>query len=386
MAEWLGFLTPLDEVIGALLLLVLGYQLWFYGRYLAGVNRQHRKDKKAVATSLEQPKKGVSVVVCARNEARNLETFLPLLLQQDYPEYEVIVVDDESEDDTRDVVERLMLRYKHLHLTFVPLGTRVSSTKKLALTLAAKASKYDYLLLTDADCYPQSEHWIEQMMRGFEGGKEVVLGFGAYEQRKSLLNKMIAYDTLFNGLQYLGLALAHRPYMGVGRNLAYSKTMFFRQKGFAGLLDRKAGDDDLFVAKVANSHNTQVVVTPESLTWSLPKTSFKQWWQQKRRHLSVSPYYKPINKFRLTMEPLTRGLFYALLIVAGVAGGPVLWIGAAAAFLIRWTVQLSILNRSARAWGMRPFGVSALLFDLFLPLNNLVLLLYNASHRQQNYW
>ena len=336
---------------------------------------------------------GVSVILCAHNEGYNLSQFLPALLTQDYPLYEVIVVDDGSEDDTRAVVESFMAQDAKLHMTFVPCGARVRSTKKLALTLGAKAAQYDLLLLTDADCVPESAHWISEMVKGFgnvQGGnvqstKDIVLGFGAYFAEEGHINRLVRYDTLFNGLHYLGAALCGHPYMGVGRNLAYRKSLFFETGGFTRLMDTRAGDDDLFVNHVATRTNTSVAVSRESYTWSVSKKTFKEWWQQKRRHLSVSPAYRPVTKFRLTIEPLTRGLFYLALMVViayslyplpcGEGRGEVLYM-ALLLFLIRWVMQTAVLNVSARRMGLKRFNMfSVLWFDIVLPLVNLWMLI-----------
>jgi len=254
----------------------------------------------------------VSVIVCARNEADNLRHYLQALTCQKYPEFEVIVVNDGSEDDTQLVLEQSAKLFHNLRLTFVPHDAWVRSSKKLALTLAAKAAKYDYLLLTDADCRPESPRWIEEMMRGFSNPEtEVVLGYSGYFSENSFVNRLIQYDTVFSALTYLGHALSRHPYMGVGRNLAYKKETFFRHNGFAGTLSQRAGDDDLFVNKIANRHNTEVVLTPDSYTWSVPKRTFAEWRIQKYRHLSVAPSYRLSTRLRLTAEPLIRGLWYA---------------------------------------------------------------------------
>ena len=328
---------------------------------------------------------GVSVILCAHNESYNLSQYLQSLLTQDYPEYEVIVVDDGSEDDTRAVIERYMTRDPRLHMTFVPYGARVGSTKKLALTLAAKAAQYDYLLLTDADCRPESNQWIREMMKGFSNSTSIVLGFGAYFYDKGHLNRLVRFDTLFNGLHYLGAALCGHPYMGVGRNLAYRKDFFFESGGFTHLMANRAGDDDLFVNHVANRENTAVVVSRDSIVWSPAKTTMREWWQQKRRHLSVSPSYRRATQFRLTLEPLSRGLFYALVL------GIVIWqailnnfqlstfnlqlLIALGLFLTRWILQTAILNVSAKRMGLHRFNMFTVLwFDIALPLVNLLML------------
>lgn len=385
-------------VLGALLLCTF-FQLYFYARYLAAPARKMRKDKKNAQSVNDRMVNipGVTVVLCAHNESYNISHYLQALLTQDYPEYEVIVVDDGSEDETRAVLESYMALESRLRMTFVPQGARVGSTKKLGLTLAAKAAKYDYLLLTDADCVPESNQWIREMIKPLlstpEGmGKEVALGFSPYYMEKGHLNRLVRYDTLFNGLHYMGAALCGHPYMGVGRNLAYRKSLFFESGGFTHLMTSMAGDDDLFVNHVATKANTAVVLSREAYTWSLAKTTMKEWWQQKRRHVSVSPLYRWGTKFRLALEPLSRGLFYAL-VIGMIAYSlpltayriPVSLIAAVGLFLIRWWVQTSVINASAHRMGLHRFSMwSVLWFDIVLPLVNLWMLC--VPKRKKKIW
>lgn len=384
----------IDYVLTGALLLLFFAQVYWYARYLCAPARKMRRDKKCHITNdqcqITNDAPGVSVIIAAHNEGFNLSHYLPVLLTQDYPTYEVIIVDDGSEDNTREVVERYMTRDPRVHMTFVPYGARVRSTKKLALTLAAKSAQYDYLLLTDADCCPESNRWISEMMEGFlaperecRTSKDIVLGFGAYFYEKGHINRLVRYDTLFNGLHYLGAALCGHPYMGVGRNLAYRKSLFFGSGGFTHLMDNKAGDDDLFVNHTATRDNTAVELRREAFTWSIAKSTFKEWWQQKRRHLSVSPAYRNATKWRLGFEPLTRGLFYAMTI--GIVAYQlsinnyqlsIPLLAAVGLFLIRWIMQTAMLNVSARRMGLHTFNMfSVLWFDIALPLVSLYMLI-----------
>lgn len=388
-------ISLLEEVLLGSLGVLFIAQMYFYIRYMAAPMRKLRRDKKSQLSTVNSQfsTPPVSVILCAHNESDNLSHYLQALLSQDYPTYEVIVVDDGSEDSTRQVVESYLTHDPRLRMTFVPYGARVGSTKKLALTLAAKAAKYDYLLLTDADCVPESSHWISEMMSGFETSdirhqtSDIVLGLSPYFETSGHVNRLVRYDTLFNGLHYLGAALCGHPYMGVGRNLAYRKDLFFESGGFTHLMTNKAGDDDLFINHVATRQNTAVVVSPDSYTWSPAKTTLKAWWQQKRRHLSVSPDYKPVTRFRLTLEPLTRGLFYMTLIgiiTYQLITGNVFQLStfnfqlviALGLFLLRWIIQTVIINVSARRMGLRQFSMFTILwFDIVLPLINLWMLI-----------
>lgn len=383
-----SWLSHTDLILLAALAVVALYQCYFYLHYLLGVNRWVRKQRSLEPVEESHLPK-VSVIVCARNEQHNLQTYLHALLRQDYPAYEVIVVNDGSQDDTQQVLEQYALQHPNLYLTFVPCDARVMSSKKLALTIGIKAARYEHVLLTDADCRPESRFWIRSMMQAFvQGGEdiEVVLGFGAYFEQKTVLSSLISYDTLFNGLQYLGMAAAKHPYMGVGRNLAYKKGTFFRNEGFRGFLNERSGDDDLFVNKVATGQNTAIVCSPESITWSPPKTTWYEWLHQKRRHLSVSNHYKMGSKMRLTIEPLSRALFYLLLIAVALMGGGMAIGIAYALWWLRLVMQLSVINISAYRLGVRLFGIEIVVYDIVLPLITLWILFSQRFRKQPIYW
>jgi len=355
---------------------------------MTGVARWQRKHSaQPPVADVDLPK--VSVIVCARNEQTNLSDYLHALLAQDYPCYEVIVVNDGSEDNTQQVLEQYAQQYNNLYVTFVPREARVLSSKKLALTIGIKAAHYDYLLLTDADCRPESRQWIREMMSAFvRGGEqtEVVLGYGAYFEKNTWLSSIINYDTLFIALQYMGMAAARHPYMGVGRNLAYKKDTFFQHDGFRGMLNERSGDDDLFVNKVTNRGNTVIVGSRESITWSPPKMTWQEWIHQKRRHLSVSHHYKTNSKLRLGLEPMTRGLLYALLIAVSIWGSGMAIGIAYGLWWLRLIMQMSVINTTAYRLGGRLFGIEIVAYDIVLPLISLWILATQRLHKRPIYW
>ena len=350
------------------------HQLYFYIRYIGGILRCRRKRNKGEIVFADK-KPPVSVLICAKNEEGNLLKNLPLVLEQDYPDFEVIVVNDSSTDETTAVLGRFKEKYSHLRTTFVPIGTKNISTKKLGLTLAVKASKNDLLLFTDADCVPADKHWIAKMVRNFHAKTDIVLGYGAYTEEKTLLNRLITYDTLFIGLQYMGMAVAGKPYMGVGRNLAYTKEMFWSHNGFVSSAHLISGDDDLLINKASNRTNTKVEISLKSITLSEPNRKFSKWFYQKLRHLSVSNNYTYKSKFRLVSEPITRGFFYGLFIALLFVGN-IITIGATALlFIARFITQMLIINKSSKHFGGRKYIALLPVFDIFLPLLNAYILL-----------
>ena len=256
----------------------------------------------------------VSVVVCGYNEAENLKRLLPLLLNQEYARFEIVVVNDQSTDNTKFVFKEWDWHPK-LKVVTIDEHVKKGFGKKFALTLGIKAAQYDHLLLTDADCYPKDKQWISSMVQYFCHRKEIVLGYGGYEKHSGLLNKLVRFDTFQVALQYLSYALIGQSYMGVGRNLAYKKSLFFDNKGFASHIHIPSGDDDLFIREVATSKNVAIAVHCSSQTLSEPKTTWSAWVRQKTRHLSTSGHYTFSHKFFLGFWVFSQALFWTLGIV-----------------------------------------------------------------------
>jgi cellulose synthase/poly-beta-1,6-N-acetylglucosamine synthase-like glycosyltransferase len=262
------------------------------------------------------PYEGVSVIVVARNEHDNLIHLLPILLEQNYPvEYEVIVANDNSTDDTFWLLKTAAQAFDHLKVVTVNHTPAGIHPKKYAITLAVKAARYEKLILTDADCRPSSSNWLASIASRFND-KQIVLGYSPYMIRSGFLNRLIRYETLYTAMQYLSSALWGHPYMGVGRNLAYTKNLFLNNKGFHKFQRVVGGDDDLFINSVATAQNTTVAIGTDTLVHSLPKTTWREWWQQKRRHLSVGKYYHWKDRLWLGLNAIL-GMITHLLIWGG---------------------------------------------------------------------
>lgn len=257
----------------------------------------------------------VSVIVAAHNETENLAELLPMLLNQDYPEYEILLVNDRSEDDTEFYLNQLERQYSNFRVVTVKKTPDYLNPKKYALTLGVRAAKYEHLLFTDADCRPYSASWIDKMQSGYTAGVDVVLGYSPYAQFKGFLNHLIRFETLLSAIQYLSQANKGRAYMGVGRNLSYTKKCFFRNKGFAAHIKTLGGDDDLFIKDAANNSRINIVIDKEGQTSSIPKKTFREWLVQKRRHMSVGGKYKASDRRKIGAFVISNILFYALSIL-----------------------------------------------------------------------
>lgn len=289
----------------------------------------------------KSPLPRLSVIICARNEEENLRKNLPHILQQDYPEFEVILVNDFSEDETKWLLRDLCAQHPNLKVVEIAEHVRLKHGKKFAVTLGIKAAQHEHLVFTDADCIPQSEQWLRHIGSSFSGGEEIVLGYSPYIKKSGLLNALIRFETFHTALSYLSYALRGNAYMGVGRNLAYTKSLFFRGKGFAAHMHIASGDDDLFVNQNATPHNTVICIHPEAHVWSEPKTTFSAYARQKTRHAGASKAYRPAHRRMLALQLISAFLFYLFAIVT-VAAYPQYWYIVVGMYLVRLLLQLFI--------------------------------------------
>ena len=291
----------------------------------------------------------ITVIVCAKNEEENVANFIPLLAEQNYPDFEIVLIDDASSDSTLDIFEGFEKQYPNIRLVKVENNEAFWGNKKYALTLGIKAARKEYLLFTDADCYPTSKEWITAMSSQFTMQKTIVLGYGKYEKiPNSFLNKIIRFETLVTAIQYFSWAKIGLPYMGVGRNLAYKKEEFFNVNGFIDHMQIRSGDDDLFVNQAAKAKNTTIAYTLDSFTLSKPKTTYKEWLTQKRRHIATANYYKAFDKLQLGAFYFSQLLFILLPIIL-------------LAFQFQWILVLSLMAlRYLMAWIVVGFAAGKL--------------------------
>ncbi len=346
--------------------------------YLVLYNRIGRRNRKAQRNELHftQELPPLSVIICARDEAENLRRNLPAILTQDYPEFEVIVINDGEKNESEDYLLQLEEQYRNLYHSFVPDSSRYISRKKLAVTLGIRASRYDWLVLTEANCQPQSNQWLRLLARNFTPHTEVVLGYSGYERGKGWLRRCCAFDGLFNTMRYLGFALGGHPYMGIGRNLAYRKQLFYDQKGFSAHLNLRRGDDDLFVNQVAHGENTRVETDPEAIVRMQPIYRGKDWREEKIGYASTARQYKGLQRWLAGLETFSRLLFYAAWLSMTVMGilnfhWMVAGIGVLL-FLLRFAVQAIVINTTAQSLNEKyRYRLTLPLFDLLQPLQSL---------------
>jgi biofilm PGA synthesis N-glycosyltransferase PgaC len=256
----------------------------------------------------------LTVIICARNEALNLQENLPAILSQQYPDFEVIVVNDRSWDGTKDVLEAFATADARVKIVSVADGGKFIAGKKFAVTMGIKAAKHEWLVFTDADCMPVSDQWLLGMQQPAAPEKEILLGYSPYTRARGLLNALIRFETFFTAVNYLSFAIKGMPYMGVGRNMAYKKELFFKNRGFAAHMHIPSGDDDLFVNANANRRNTSIQLHPLTFVHTTPKKTWGEYLKQKKRHFGAGKMYKAKHKFILSSQIIIQFAFYALLI------------------------------------------------------------------------
>ena len=320
----------------AIIVIQVFYYSYFFLR-LAGFKQRTKEN------TVEHP---VSVVICARDEAHNLVKNLPGVLVQNYKTtHEVVLVNDNSSDESKYVIDEFKRSFKNLNMVELTQEAIMITGKKFPLSMGIKSAKYEIVLLTDADCVPASEYWIQKMQDTYSDDIEIVLGYGAYHKQPGLLNKLIRFETFHTALQYLSYAIAGTPYMGVGRNLSYKKNVFLRNKGFSSINQIPSGDDDLFINQVANSTNTAISIDPDTFTLSDSKKTWNEWLSQKYRHYTTSKYYQPKHKFLLGLYSLSLFLLYPFLAISMLFFN---WWIALAVFGVRFILQAFVYFKTMK--------------------------------------
>jgi cellulose synthase/poly-beta-1,6-N-acetylglucosamine synthase-like glycosyltransferase len=277
---------------------VAAIQIVYWIAFMAALGR--KKEPRQSDGSLP-----ISVVICAHDEEENLRRLIPVLLAQDYPKFEVVIVNDRSNDNTFDMLLEETGKDHRLRMVHVSHAPPHVNGKKYGLTLGIKAAQYEWILLTDADCQPKNERWLRAMSAGFEQDKKFVLSYSPYYREPGFLNTFIRYESVITAIQYLSFALMGNPYMGIGRNMAYRKSLFLEVKGFNNFLNVTGGDDDLFVNQHARGKETVVALGEDTLVYSIPKRTWGSFFRQKLRHLSVGKLYRFKHRFLLGLFVLT---------------------------------------------------------------------------------
>ena len=368
-------------------ILLFGIQIFYYSVFYRKILSFLKRLKKGeVNYAADNP--SVSVIICSMNNSENLKRCLPTILEQDYPNFEVIIVNDSFTVECQSLVNEYQKKYANLYSTYIPEGAKFLSRKKLAITVAAKAAKNDILLFTEPNCYLEDKHWISGMMRNFTPDTGITLGYCRYERVAGYTNRLASFDNLFSAMQYLGYAVDHRPYKAVGLNLAYRKKIFFENKGFAKYLFLQIGEDDLFINEIAGKESTRIELSPESI----PTCRFLRynWKMKKMNDALTSKFYPKSVSWLFGFETFTRYLFYALFLgIAALSCLKVfLWTLAVIAgifFGIRFYIQLSVINKTASKLKEQKFYMSVLYFDLILPVINVYYKLFRKFGGKKDY-
>jgi biofilm PGA synthesis N-glycosyltransferase PgaC len=323
--------------------------------------------------SRSAPSLMLSVIVCARNEAANLARYLPAVLGQRYDGFEVVVVDDASTDDTPTLLRTLAAA--HPQLRAIRIDAKTHGGKKQALAAGVAAARYDHIVVTDADCEPASPYWLSHLAAAFaaDPAVEIVLGVAPLCRTPGLLAGWARFETAFTAIQYAALTASGRPYMGVGRNLAWTRDVYARAGGFVRHLDRLSGDDDLLVNAAARPGRVAVCLEPAAFVYSAAPPTWPAWWRQKRRHLGAARVYRLSDRLLLGTLALSHTVHYglaAILLLTQFGTVPVL-MAYAGRLAVVWALYARILPRlgAADLALAAPFydGLLAVWYGAFVP-------------------
>mgnify|MGYP000014424695 FL=1 len=331
----------------------------------------------------EQEEIPLSIIIASRNDGKALEENLEFVLNQRYSKFEVIVVNNNSVDHSKQVLSELEKKHHHLKIVEFNNSKHIRPGKKLPLTIGIKAAKNEHLILTDADCRPASQLWLKKMAQGFSNKDDVILGYGPYLKANGILNRIIRFDTAWIGVNYLSFTLSKIPYMGVGRNLAYTKEAYHAVDGFKSHYSLASGDDDLFVQEVAKKSTLGIQIDTDSFCYSPSKKTWSSWIKQKSRHYTTSSKYGFIKKLLLAIYPISLILAWFSFVSLVIVGDSLfIFITIMSMFyLIKWWIQ----GRCLLKLNERKFALLFPFWDIFYAVLSPLIFLFGKTKRNNNW-
>ena len=327
--------------------------------------------KRKKRPKLDEELEPVSVVICARNAYEYLTELIPALLSQDYPDFEIVVVNDCSDDETEEYLKEITRQEPRVKPVQMKQHLNFFYGKKFPLSMGIKSAQNDLIILTECSCMPTNDKWLRSVVNCYGNNTEVVIGYSPYVQKKGLLNKLIRFDALQQGLLYLSSTLAGHPYMGIGKNLSYRKELFFRNKGFISHYTTSVGDDDLFINQVAKKRNTEALIDAENTIQATPTQSFRLWMHQKSSRYSTISKYNTRARLMLSLFYVSQILFYTTFIALlclkpafSIASSTVSYIPILVFFfLLRFGSQLFIYNKASKRLGEKGLLPGLIVYD-----------------------
>ena len=329
--------------------------------------------KRNARPKLDEELEPASIVLCARDAYEYLTELIPVLLNQDYPDFEIVVVNDCSDDETEEYLKDLERREPRVKPVQLKQHLNFFNGKKFPLSMGIKSAQNDLIVLTDFNCMPVNDQWLRSVVNRYNHQTEIVIGYSPYVQKKGSLNHLMRFDALQNGLLYLSAALNHHAYMGIGKNLSYRKELFYRNQGFISHYTTTVGEDDLFINKVSTKKNTEVLIDAENGILTTPTSSFKLWMRQKSSRYSTVSKYDGRSRLMLSLFYGSQLLFYASFItLIALCAKPAFVITGGAAFyipilvfffLLRFGSQMIIYHKASKRLGEKGLLPGLIVYD-----------------------
>ncbi|MDY5969739.1 MAG: glycosyltransferase [Bacteroidales bacterium] len=354
--------------MAAFVYLALYYALF----YFRVARKQAKAEQKGMSETLLGGMPKVSIVIVAHNEAAFLKESMPYLLEQDYPNYEVVVVDYMSKDDTRFVLKVCSENYQSLKPVYFPEDVNMFQGKTYPLSIGIKSASGDIILLTEADCVPRGFSWVSAMVKRYAARQvQMVMGYGGVKQSKGLLNVLQQYDNVSDAVSWMGYQMLGMPYSGTGRNLSFRRDFFFQQGSFIKQYTMPYGADDLFVNQNATKYNTSLCLNSESFVLTDAATTLAIWIKRRKARYGTRKHYPFYQKMLLAMRPLSVVLLYAAGALLATENFPWQYLMLAWVLLMAW--QVFALSQVTKHFEVRKIHFFAPLLEIYFTVANTIL-------------
>ncbi|MCR5820819.1 MAG: glycosyltransferase [Bacteroidaceae bacterium] len=268
----------------------------------------------------------LTIVIPAHNQAEQLRKHLPAILNQDYEDFEVVVVVIASSDDTVALLEAMEQRYKYLRHTSTPNSAHNISLERLALTLGIRGAQHEWVVVTQANAEPISKNWLYDIATTIRRHPkaELVLGFARYEKHSSnWFDLKIGFYRLWHAIANFDHVEACYPAVrGDGCNMAVRKSLFLSSSCFSETQNLSVGACELMANRLSNKYNTALCMDADAVVVE-DKPTPHQWNQLRLAYCAIRRYQRHtfIYRLRNTVRLTWPWIALIFIIIPFIGGG-----------------------------------------------------------------
>ena len=360
-------------VFGVLFLLRLLHLFLFTGRVLF---------RKKVDNN-EAEKKPLSLILTIRNEEENLKNNLPKILSLENIDFEMVVVDDFSQDNSYLILGLLKDRYKRLTISALNQETKFST--KLALNIAIKATNNKWILTVPVSLAEVAAEWLDYISQATNNEKNVVIGYSTVARSKGFYNRLTRIENYFSYLKSTGYILNGIPFVYSVENVAFQKEKYFEIGGFGQKVTEHYANLELVINSFIRKKTTAVLFNKESSIRKTEVVKRADYFDLLKKSIRIESHLSSSKRVILFLIEFGKLLFLPIAAFVIVLL-PELWIILAGLMGFIFTPYLFIIKITQNRLNERKIFIPSLVYDLLMPYYKLFFRWHFNRRSRKNRW